>query len=92
MTMESYQKMLDQESTLILTTGSDIFKFLKNVDQTDDYAAAKRNAEHNADAKKAADDDSVAKEKVDDTDPKKAGDDAAAKKKVEDEAAGENQG
>ncbi len=33
MTMESYQKMLDQESTLILTTGSDIFKFLKKVDQ-----------------------------------------------------------
>jgi membrane protease subunit HflC len=36
MTMESYQKMLDQESTLILTTGSDIFKFLKHVDQADD--------------------------------------------------------
>jgi membrane protease subunit HflC len=40
MTMESYQEMLDQESTLILTTGSDIFKFLKNVDQPNDYAAA----------------------------------------------------
>ena len=36
MTMESYQEMLDQQSTLILTTGSDIFKFLKNVDQPND--------------------------------------------------------
>ena len=33
MTMESYQEMLGQQSTLILTTGSDIFKFLKHVDQ-----------------------------------------------------------
>jgi membrane protease subunit HflC len=40
MTMESYQEMLDQESTLILTTGSDIFRFLKNVDQPNDNAAA----------------------------------------------------
>lgn len=32
-TMETYPKMLDKDSTLILTTGSDIFKFLKNVDQ-----------------------------------------------------------
>ena len=31
-TMETYQQMLDQNSTLILTTGSDIFKYLKNVD------------------------------------------------------------
>lgn len=36
MTMESYQEMLDQRSTLILTTGSDIFRFLKNVDQAND--------------------------------------------------------
>ncbi|MEL7498994.1 MAG: protease modulator HflC [Planctomycetota bacterium] len=36
MTMESYQEMLDQKSTLILTTGSDIFRFLKNVDQEND--------------------------------------------------------
>lgn len=36
MTMESYQEMLDEKSTLILTTGSDIFKFLKGVEQTDD--------------------------------------------------------
>jgi membrane protease subunit HflC len=36
MTMESYQEMLDQKSTLILTTGSDIFKFLKRVDQIGD--------------------------------------------------------
>lgn len=32
-TMETYPDMLDQNSTLILTTGSDIFKFLKNVEQ-----------------------------------------------------------
>ncbi|QDT11157.1 protease modulator HflC [Planctomycetes bacterium K23_9] len=32
MTMESYQEMLDQESTLIMTTGSDIFGFLKHID------------------------------------------------------------
>ncbi len=31
-TMETYQEMLDQDSTLILTTGSDIFKFLKKID------------------------------------------------------------
>jgi membrane protease subunit HflC len=31
-TMESYQEMLDGESTMIMTTDSDIFKFLKNVD------------------------------------------------------------
>lgn len=36
MTMESYQEMLDQQTTLILTTGSDIFRFLKNVDQAND--------------------------------------------------------
>ncbi len=35
-TMETYQEMLDQDSTLILTTGSDIFKFLKNVQQPQD--------------------------------------------------------
>lgn len=40
MTMESYQEILDRESMLIFTTGSDIFRFLKNVDQTDDGAAA----------------------------------------------------
>jgi modulator of FtsH protease HflC len=33
-TMETYPEMLDKDSMLILTTGSDIFKFLKNVDQT----------------------------------------------------------
>ncbi|MBX3423648.1 MAG: protease modulator HflC [Pirellulaceae bacterium] len=33
-TMETYPKMLDQDSTLILTTGSDIFKFLKNISQS----------------------------------------------------------
>ncbi len=32
-TMETYQEMLDQDTTLILTTGSDIFKFLKNVER-----------------------------------------------------------
>jgi modulator of FtsH protease HflC len=32
-TMETYPEMLDEGSTLILTTGSDIFKFLKNVEQ-----------------------------------------------------------
>ena len=32
-TMETYPEMLDKDSMLILTTGSDIFKFLKNVDQ-----------------------------------------------------------
>lgn len=31
-TMETYPDMLDESSTLILTTGSDIFKFLKNVE------------------------------------------------------------
>ncbi len=31
-TMETYTDMLDEESTLILTTDSDIFKFLKRVD------------------------------------------------------------
>ena len=33
-TMETYQEMLDQDSMLILTTGSDIFKFIKNVERT----------------------------------------------------------
>lgn len=31
-TMESYQDMLDDDSTLVLTTDSDLFRFLKNVD------------------------------------------------------------
>ncbi len=31
-TMETLQEMLDEDSMLILTTGSDIFKYLKNVD------------------------------------------------------------
>jgi membrane protease subunit HflC len=31
-TMETYEQMLDKDSMLILTTGSDIFKYLKNVD------------------------------------------------------------
>ena len=31
-TMETYEEMLDKDSTLLLTTDSDIFKFLKNVD------------------------------------------------------------
>lgn len=32
-TMETYSEMLDKDSMMILTTGSDIFKFLKNVEQ-----------------------------------------------------------
>ena len=32
-TMETYEEMLDQDSTLILTTGSDIFKYLKKVER-----------------------------------------------------------
>lgn len=36
MTMESYQEMLGSKSTMIFTTGSDIFKFLKGVDQDKD--------------------------------------------------------
>lgn len=32
-TMETYPEMLDESSTLILTTGSDIFRFLKNVEK-----------------------------------------------------------
>ena len=31
-TMETYQEMLGQDSTLIMTTNSDIFKFLKRID------------------------------------------------------------
>ena len=30
--METYIDMLDKDSTMILTTDSDIFKYLKNVD------------------------------------------------------------
>ncbi|KLU07163.1 HflC protein [Rhodopirellula islandica] len=41
MTMESYQEMLDQDSTLILTTGSDIFRFLKNVNRPNNAPAAR---------------------------------------------------
>ncbi|MEM6468321.1 MAG: protease modulator HflC [Planctomycetota bacterium] len=33
-TMETYEEMLDQDSTLILTTDSDIFKYLKNIDES----------------------------------------------------------
>ncbi|MFG0289726.1 MAG: protease modulator HflC, partial [Rhodopirellula sp. JB044] len=33
-TMETYQEMLGGDSTLIMTTDSDIFKFLKRVDPT----------------------------------------------------------
>jgi modulator of FtsH protease HflC len=33
-TMETYPEMLDDDSMLIMTTSSDIFKFLKNVDQS----------------------------------------------------------
>ena len=32
-TMETYQEMLDRETMLILTTDSDIFRFLKNVER-----------------------------------------------------------
>lgn len=32
-TMETYQEMLGQDSTMILSTDSDIFKFLKQIDQ-----------------------------------------------------------
>ena len=32
-TMETYEAMLDRDSMLILTTGSDIFKYLKRVDE-----------------------------------------------------------
>ena len=35
-TMETYQEMLDEDSMLILTTDSDIFSFLKNVQQPND--------------------------------------------------------
>jgi membrane protease subunit HflC len=31
-TMETYKEMLDQDSTMILTTNSDVFKFLKRID------------------------------------------------------------
>ncbi|WDQ14591.1 protease modulator HflC [Rhodopirellula sp. P2] len=41
MTMESYQEMLDKDSTLILTTGSDIFRFLKHVDRPNNAPAAR---------------------------------------------------
>jgi membrane protease subunit HflC len=91
MTMESYQEMLDQENTLILTTGSDIFKFLKNVDQPSDYAAAAGNsADDDADARQAAEDAAAAKKKAD-ADPEQTVDDPAVKKKVENEAAGKMQ-
>lgn len=33
-TMETYKEMLDQDSTMILTTNSDIFKFLKRIDDS----------------------------------------------------------
>lgn len=33
-TMETYEEMLDRDSTLIMTTDSDIFKFLKRIDKT----------------------------------------------------------
>ena len=33
-TMETYEEMLDRNSTLILTTGSDIFKYLKKVERS----------------------------------------------------------
>lgn len=32
-TMETYQEMLDRDTTLIMTTDSDIFQFLKRIDQ-----------------------------------------------------------
>lgn len=32
-TLETYQEMLDGDSTLILTTGSDLFKYLKSIEQ-----------------------------------------------------------
>ncbi len=32
-TMETYPEMLDKDSMMILTTGSEIFRFLKNIDQ-----------------------------------------------------------
>ena len=35
-TMETYQEMLDRDSTLILTTDSDIFSFLKNIESDKD--------------------------------------------------------
>jgi len=89
MTMESYQEMLDQESTLILTTGSDIFKFLKNVDQPDDLTAnANKKAQYDADAKKAADDAAAAKKKADDADAKQQVEGEAAEQK-KDEAGNE---
>ena len=31
-TMETYEQMLDQDSTLIMSTDSDIFKFLKRIE------------------------------------------------------------
>lgn len=85
MTMESYQEMLDQQSTLILTTGSDIFKFLKQVDQADDVAA-------HSSANKQAQSDVDTKTNVDDAaDAKQAADDADDKQQTEDEAAGNKQ-
>lgn len=33
-TMETYEEMLDEDSTMILTTDSDIFKFLKRIDDS----------------------------------------------------------
>jgi membrane protease subunit HflC len=33
-TMETYEEMLDEDSTMILTTDSDIFKFLKRIDNS----------------------------------------------------------
>jgi membrane protease subunit HflC len=34
-TMETYEEMLDEDSTMILTTDSDIFKFLKRIDDSE---------------------------------------------------------
>ena len=31
--METYQEMLDRDTMLILTTDSDIFRFLKSIEQ-----------------------------------------------------------
>ena len=31
-TMETYQEMLDEDSTMVFTTQSDIFKFLKRIE------------------------------------------------------------
>ena len=37
--METYKNILDKNTTLILSTDSDLFKFLKDMEGTDDFTA-----------------------------------------------------